>query len=152
MRAARDIYRVLETPTKYRTLIRDLDQEIDQIRAHFCAGSPGMSLATGRGGGKRDLSCYYARVEDLIKCRKAAYDRYEMSVQRVLAILEGCEKAPQVVLCGRSYKGAGGGDVWEIVRLCLHDHEARNYETGKRMMIMRGSLRGPSFFYFFQNP
>lgn len=120
MRAARDIYRVLETPTKYRTLIRDLDQEIDQIRAHFCAGSPGMSLATGRGGGKRDLSCYYARVEDLIKCRKAAYDRYEMSVQRVLVILEGCEnedakkllklcyvggltRAQAAEMCGKSY-------------------------------------------------
>ena len=73
-------------------MIRDIDQEIEQIRAGFCAGSPGMSFAPGGGGGsKRDLSTYYARVEDLIKCRKAAVDRREIAVQAVLVILQGCE-------------------------------------------------------------
>ena len=95
MTAAKNIYRtdicrVFEIPERYRAVIRDIDQEIEQVRAGFCAGSPGMSFAPG-GGSKRDLSTYYARVEDLIKCRKAAVDRREMAVQAVLVILEGCE-------------------------------------------------------------
>ena len=92
MIAAKNIYRAIEAPEKYRAVIRDIDQEIEQIRAGFCAGSPGMSFAPGGGGGsKRDLSTYYARVEDLIKCRKAAVDRREIAVQAVLVILQGCE-------------------------------------------------------------
>ena len=92
MRAARDISRVFEMPERYRAVIRDIDQEIEQIRAGFEAGSPSLSFAPGGGGGsKRDLSTYYARVEDLIKCRKAAVDRREMAVQAVLMILRDCE-------------------------------------------------------------
>ena len=92
MRAARDISRIIEAPEKYRAVIRDIDQEIEQVRAGFCAGSPSLSFAPGGGGGsKRDLSTYYARVEDLIKCRKAAVDRREMALQAVLMILQGCE-------------------------------------------------------------
>ena len=96
MTAAKNIYRtdisrVLYAPERYRAVIRDIDQEIEQVRAGFEAGSPSLSFAPGGGGGKRDLSTYYARVEDLIKCRKAAVDRREMAVQAVLVILEGCE-------------------------------------------------------------
>ena len=97
MTAAKNIYRtdicrVFEIPERYRAVIRDIDQEIEQVRAGFCAGSPGMSFAPGGGGGsKRDLSTYYARVEDLLKCRKAAVNRREMAVQAVLMILRDCE-------------------------------------------------------------
>ena len=134
MRAARDIYRVLETPTKYRTLIRDLDQEIEQIRAGFEAGSPSLSFTPGGGGGKRDLSVYYCRVEDLIKCRKAVYDRYTTSVQTTLKILEVCEnetakkllqhvyvgglsKAQAAEMCGVSYDCAYTMMRRQIIRL-----------------------------------
>ena len=92
MSHVKNISRVFEAPERYRAVIREIDQEIEQVRAGFCAGSPGMSFAPGGGGGsKRDLSTYYARVEDLIKCRKAAVDRREIAVQAVLVILEGCE-------------------------------------------------------------
>lgn len=92
MRAARNISRVFELPERYRAVIRDIDQEIEQVRSGFEAGSPSLSFAPGGGGGsKRDLSTYYARVEDLIKCRKAAVDRREMAVQAVLVILQDCE-------------------------------------------------------------
>ena len=142
MRAARDISRVLNAPERYRAVIRDIDQEIEQVRAGFCAGSPGMSLAPGGGGGsKRDLSTYYARVEDLIKCRKAAVDRREMAVQAVLVILEGCENEDarrllQLVyvqgmsrrqaaeMCGKSYDCAYKIMSREISRLI------RKYQEG----------------------
>ena len=134
MRAARDIYRVLETPTKYRTLIRDLDQEIEQIRAGFEAGSPSLSFTPGGGGGKRDLSCYYARVEDLIKCRKAVYDRYTTSVQTTLKILEVCENETAKKLLQLVY--VGGLSKAQAAEMC----GVSSYDSAYTMMrrqIMR---------------
>ena len=146
MRAARDISRVLNAPERYRAVIRDIDQEIEQVRAGFCAGSPGMSFAPGGGGGsKRDLSTYYARVEDLIKCRKAAVDRCEMAAQAVLVILQDCENETarrllQLVyvqgfsrrqaaeMCGKSYDCAYkimSREISRLIRKYQYEEERR---------------------------
>ena len=133
MTAAKDIFRVLEGPQRYHKLLREIDMEIDRVRAGFEAGSPSLSFAPGGGGGKRDLSVYYCRVEDLIKCRKAAYDRYGMSVQKVLQVLDGCENKTAKRLLQLVY--VGGLTRAQAAEMCGVSYDCAY--TMMRRQIMR---------------
>ena len=88
--AGRNVEAVLERPGQIARIIRDIEADITAIRAGFEAGSPSLSFAPGGGGGKRDLSCYYARVEDLQEVRAEAVESFAAAQEEAAEILIGC--------------------------------------------------------------
>ena len=88
--AGRNIEEVLERPGQIARIIRDIEADITAIRAGFEAGSPSLSFAPGGGGGKRDLSSYYARVEDLQEVRAEAVESFAAAQEEAAEILIGC--------------------------------------------------------------
>ena len=88
--AGRNIEAVLERPGQIARIIRDIEADITAIRAGFEAGSPSLSFAPGGGGGKRDLSCYYARVEDLQEVRAEAVESFAAAQEEAAEVLIGC--------------------------------------------------------------
>ena len=92
--AGRNVEAVLERPGQIARIIRDIEADITAIRAGVEAGSPSLSFAPGGGGGKRDLSCYYARVEDLQEVRAEAVESFAAAQEEAAEILIGC-RAPK---------------------------------------------------------
>ena len=88
--AGRNVEAVLERPGQIARIIRDIEADITAIRAGFEAGSPSLSFAPGGGGGKRDLSCYYARVEDLQEVRAEAVESFAAAQEEAAEVLIGC--------------------------------------------------------------
>jgi len=88
--AGRNVEAVLERPGQIARIIRDIEADITAIRAGFEAGSPSLSFAPGGGGGKRDLSSYYARVEDLQEVRVEAVESFAAAQEEAAEILIGC--------------------------------------------------------------
>ena len=88
--AGRNVEAVLERPGQIARIIRDIEADITAIRAGFEAGSPSLSFAPGGGGGKRDLSSYYARVEDLQEVRAEAVESFAAAQEEAAEILIGC--------------------------------------------------------------
>ena len=88
--AGRNVEEVLERPGQIARIIRDIEADITAIRAGFEAGSPSLSFAPGGGGGKRDLSSYYARVEDLQEVRAEAVESFAAAQEEAAEVLIGC--------------------------------------------------------------
>ena len=88
--AGRNVEAVLERPGQIARIIHDIEADITAIRAGFEAGSPSLSFAPGGGGGKRDLSSYYARVEDLQEVRAEAVESFAAAQEEAAEILIGC--------------------------------------------------------------
>lgn len=88
--AGRNVEEILERPGQIARIIRDIEADITAIRAGFEAGSPSLSFAPGGGGGKRDLSSYYARVEDLQEVRAEAVESFAAAQEEAAEILIGC--------------------------------------------------------------
>ena len=88
--AGRNVEAVLERPGQIARIIRDIEADITAIRAGFEAGSPSLSFAPGGGGGKRDLSSYYARVEDLQEVRAEAVESFAAAQEEAAEVLIGC--------------------------------------------------------------
>lgn len=87
--AGRNIEAVLERPGRVKQIIRDIEADITAIRAGYEAGSPSLSFAPG-GGGKRDLSSYYARVEELQDVRAEAVESFAAAQEEAAEVLIGC--------------------------------------------------------------
>ncbi len=88
--AGRNVEAVLERPGQIARIIRDIEADITAIRAGFEAGSPSLSFAPGGGGGKRDLSSYYARVEELQEVRAEAVESFAAAQEEAAEVLIGC--------------------------------------------------------------
>lgn len=88
--AGRNIEAVLERPGRVKQIIRDIEADITAIRAGYEAGSPSLSFAPGGGGGKRDLSSYYARVEELQDVRAEAVESFAAAQEEAAEVLIGC--------------------------------------------------------------
>ena len=88
--AGRNVEEILERPGRVKQIIRDIEADITAIRAGWEAGSPSLSFAPGGGGGKRDLSSYYARVEDLQEVRAEAIESFAAAQEEAAEVLIGC--------------------------------------------------------------
>ena len=88
--AGRNVEEILERPGRVKQIIRDIEADITAIRAGYEAGSPSLSFAPGGGGGKRDLSAYYARVEELQDVRAEAIESFAAAQEEAAEVLIGC--------------------------------------------------------------
>lgn len=120
--AGRNIEEILERPGQIARIIRDIEADITAIRAGFEAGSPSLSFAPGGGGGKRDLSCYYARVEELQEVRGEAVESFAAAQEEAAEVLIGCRTPKARHLLALRYMR--GYSVREIA-----DALGMNYDT-----------------------
>ena len=88
--AGRNVEEILERPGRVKQIIRDIEADITAIRAGWEAGSPSLSFAPGGGGGKRDLSSYYARVEELQDVKAEAIESFAAAQEEAAEVLIGC--------------------------------------------------------------
>ena len=139
--AGRNVEAVLERPGQIARIIRDIEADITAIRAGFEAGSPSLSFAPGGGGGKRDLSCYYARVEDLQEVRAEAVESFAAAQEEAAEVLIGCrtQKARHLLalryMRGYSVReiadalGMGYDTVYTTIRREIGYLQRKEYET-----------------------
>ena len=138
--AGRNIEEILERPGRVKQIIRDIEADITAIRAGFEAGSPSLSFAPG-GGGKRDLSCYYARVEDLQEVRAEAVESFAAAQEEAAEVLIGCRSQKARHLLALRYMrgytvreiadalGMGYDTVYTTIRRELGHLQRKEYEA-----------------------
>lgn len=139
--AGRNVEEILERPGQIARIIRDIEADITAIRAGYEAGSPSLSFAPGGGGGKRDLSSYYARVEDLQEVRAEAVESFAAAQEEAAEVLIGCrsQKARHLLalryMRGYSVReiadalGMGYDTVYTTIRREIGHLQRKEYEA-----------------------